>query len=93
MPETDPRITLVCTRCGSDAVIPDAFLYLPEMGSGVTLQVGVHRNPDAILLKRSETTAVQMRVCGDCGLIETESADPGALWSAYVDRLARQLDG
>ena len=90
MPETDPAITPRCTRCGSDAVIPDAHLLVADVGSTRFL-VGVDRRPGAKVLKSPVRTDVRVRVCGDCGLVEVESADPRALWDAYVDRLAREL--
>lgn len=90
MPETSPDITPTCTRCGSDAVIPDAHLYLADLGSS-RIQVGVERKPDAKVMKSPARTDVQVRVCGDCGLVETESADPSALWDAYVERLSREI--
>lgn len=91
MPETDPAITPVCTRCGSDAMIPDAFVHVPDMGSAVRLQVGVYRKPDALMMKAPVRTDLRASVCGDCGFVEIEATDPRALWDAYVDRLARQL--
>ena len=89
MPET--TLTPRCTRCGSDAMIPDAFVHAPDMGSAVRLQVGVYRKPDAMVMKSPVRTDLRASVCGDCGFVEVESADPRALWEAYVDRLSRQL--
>ncbi len=89
MAETD--LTPVCTRCGSDAVIPDAFLYVKDYTATPKIQVGVFRNPEAIFMKGPERTDLRMRVCGDCGLVEVESSDPRALWDAYVDRLSREF--
>lgn len=90
MPETDPAITPRCTRCDSDAIIPDGHLYLADLGS-TRVQVGVERKPTAKVMKSPVRTDIQVRVCGDCGLVEVETADPHALWDAYVDRLARDL--
>ena len=50
MPETDPAITPHCTRCGSDALIPDAFLYAEGYG-GPKLAVGIHKKPNAKMMK------------------------------------------
>ena len=89
MPETDPSITPTCTNCGSDAVIPDAFLY--ESMEEAEVQVGVYRNPDAMLMKRPERTRMRVQVCGDCGFVALFSTDARALWAAYVDRLSREF--
>ena len=90
MPERSPEVTPTCTRCGSEAVIPDAFLYYEQMGT-MTLSVGVHRNPDAKILKQPVRSKLQYRVCGDCGLVEVEVEDPHALWDAHIDRLSREF--
>ena len=92
MPETDPQITPRCTRCGADAMIPDAFVYLKDLGS-TGLQVGVYKKPDAKVLKGAVRTDLTFSVCGDCGFVEAEAKDFRKLWDAYVDRLARELDG
>ena len=90
MPERDPAITPTCAQCGSDSVIPDAFLYPKDSGGGTgTLQLGLHRNPEALVLKQTERTDARVQVCGDCGFVALYSADAHALWSAYVDRLSR----
>lgn len=93
MPETDPSITPRCTRCGADAMIPDAFFYLKDYGSAANLQVGVYKKPDAMVMKGAVRTDLTLSVCGDCGFVEAEAKDFRKLWEAYVDRLARELDG
>ena len=91
MPETDPSITPTCTHCGSDAVIPDAYVYdRGDMGTPA-FQVGLNRNPDAVIMKRPERTDLRVRVCGDCGFVSLFAADAAALWAAHVDRLSRQF--
>ena len=90
MPETNAAITPVCTRCGSDAVIPDAFAYVKDVGA-VRPQAGVLTKPEALMMKGPVRTDLRLRVCGDCGLVEVEAADPRALWEAYVERLSREF--
>ncbi len=90
MPETSPAITPRCTRCNSDAVIPDAHVFVPDLGSS-RIQVGIERKPDARILKDPARTDVRVRICGDCGLVEVEADDPGYLWDAYVERLSREI--
>ncbi len=88
MPETtlSPR----CTRCGSDALIPDAFVYAEGYGAG-TLSVGVFKKPEAMVMKQPVRTGLQVRVCGDCGFVEAQADDFRLLWQAYVDRLSREF--
>ena len=92
MPETDPQLTPRCTRCGSDALIPDAFLYAEGYGSA-RLSVGVYTKPDARVMKGPVRTGLRLWVCGDCGFLEAEADEPRKLWDAYVDRLSREFDG
>ena len=90
MPKHDPAITPRCTRCGSDAMIPDAFFHAEGYGAS-KLNVGVYTNPKAMMMKGPVRTELQMSVCGDCGFVEAQAADPRKLWDAYVERLAREM--
>lgn len=92
MPERDPSITPRCPSCGSDALVPDAFLTVKDWGSNVALQVGVFRKPEALMMKAPERTGTSLRVCGDCGFVTLFADDPHALWDAHVDRLSRRFD-
>ena len=89
MPET--TLTPRCTRCGSDALVPDAFLRVADYVSDVKLEAGVFTKPDALMMKGPVRTSVRVSVCGDCGFIEAEASEPRKLWDAYVDRLSREL--
>lgn len=91
MPETDPSITPRCSRCDSDALIPDAFFYAEGYG-GAKLSIGVYTKPNAIMMKGPVRTGLRFSVCGDCGFVEAEAAEPRKLWDAYVDRLAREME-
>ncbi|MAQ95384.1 MAG: hypothetical protein CMM84_17895 [Rhodothermaceae bacterium] len=90
MPETDPAITPHCTRCGSDALIPDAFLYAEGYG-GPKLAVGIHKKPNAKMMKQPVRVPLRLTVCGDCGFVESEAAEPRTLWEAYVERLSNEF--
>lgn len=90
MPETDPALSPRCTRCGSDALIPDAFFYLKDVGTS-NLEVGVYKKPEALMMKQPVRTDLRLQVCGDCGFIEAEAADFRLLWEAYVERLSREF--
>ncbi|WP_420455262.1 hypothetical protein [Rubrivirga sp.] len=90
MPETDPALSPRCTRCGSDALIPDAFVYAEGYGAS-KLSVGVNKRPEAMMMKQPVRTDLQVRVCGDCGFVEAQADDFRALWEAYVERLSREF--
>lgn len=89
MPERSLAPT--CTHCGSDSVIPDAFLGAKDVATAVRLTAGVYTKPEALMMKGPVSTEVRVQVCGDCGHIEAFAADPRALWDAYVERLAREF--
>lgn len=93
MPETDPSITPRCPSCGSDAIIPDAFLTVKDMVSAAKLLVGVYRKPDALMMKAPERVDADLRVCGDCGHVSLVASDPRRLWEAHVERLSREFGG
>lgn len=91
MPETHPSITPRCPSCGSDALIPDAFLGVKDLATNARLQVGVFRKPDALVMKGPERSDTAVRVCGDCGFVSLFATDPAALWAAHVERLSREF--
>ena len=76
---------LLCTRCGSDAVIPR--VRVSERGDDnirYDLEVEVQRRPNAVLFNRPERTALRAQVCGGCGHAELYADAPGALYAAYL---------
>ena len=88
MPDA-PR-KLLCPRCGSDAVIPDARLV--DRGDGdarKTLDVGLETRPDAVVFKKETRVPLRAQVCGDCGFVDLFATDPGRMWEAYLDRMER----
>ncbi len=94
MPETSPGIAPTCSSCGSDALIPDAFLFdgtSTMNGATTAFGVGVYAAPDALLRKSPATSRASYRVCGDCGFAMLFADDPRALWDGYVERLSRDL--
>ena len=89
MPERDPAINPVCASCGSDAMIPDAFLIAKGYGAMV-MQVGLNTRPDAMMRKQPVLSDAEVSVCGECGLVEMRAMDPHRLWEAHLDRLAHR---
>lgn len=95
MPETSLDIMPRCASCGSDALIPDAFLFDGKStvnGTTTAFGVGAYAAPDAILRKSPAISRASYRVCGDCGFAMLFADDPRALWDGYLDRLSRDLD-
>ena len=73
-----------CLRCGSEAVIPDAYLVDPNYGGAIGAEL--MRTPQAMIRKGKERTTVRAQVCGVCGHVELFATDPEALWAAYQKR-------
>ena len=76
---------LLCTRCGSESVIPRVRVI--DRGEGnahYDLQVEVQRRPNAVLFKRAERTALAAQVCGACGHVEFYADAPRALYTAHL---------
>ena len=76
---------LLCTRCGSDAVIPR--VRVSERGDDnmrYDLEVEVQRRPNAVLFKRPERATLWAQVCSVCGHVELYADAPGALYAAYL---------
>ena len=76
---------LLCTRCGSDAVIPRARVIERDAGdTRQDLEVEVQRRPNAVLFKRPERSKLSAQVCGACGHAELYAEAPRALYAAYL---------
>ncbi len=76
---------LLCTRCGSDAVIPRVRVVdRDEGGTRQDLQVEVQRRPNAMLFKRPERSTLSAQVCSACGHVELYAEAPRALYAAYL---------
>ena len=85
MSDDTPR----CLRCGSDSTIPDVrALALDSNGAHNGLELGVQKNPAALVLKGEVRSKTRAQVCADCGFVEVYAVDPEALWQAHLDRIA-----
>ena len=84
-----PADALRCLRCGSDSLIPDVRMIDRGDGNARAVQdVGVMKNPTAMLFKDEVRTPITARVCADCGTVDLTAADPDALWQAHLERVA-----
>ena len=76
---------LLCTRCGSDAVIPRVRVVdRDDSGTRQDLEVEVQRRPNAMFFKRPERSKISAQVCGACGHAELYAEAPRALYAAYL---------
>jgi len=76
---------LICTRCGSEAVIPRVRVVdRDEGGMRQDLEVEIQRRPNAMFFKRPERTRLSARVCSACGHAELFVDSPAALYAAYM---------
>ena len=74
-------------------MIPDArLLDRGDADARKPAEVGVVRNPEAVLFKGEVRAPLRAQICGECGYVELYAQNPGALWSAYLDRLQRIWD-
>jgi hypothetical protein len=77
---------LVCTRCGSDAMIPRVrVIERDEGGMRQDLEVEIQRRPNAMFFKRPERTKLSARVCSACGHAELFVDSPAAMYAAYME--------
>jgi len=77
--------TVVCTRCGSNEVIPRVRVVdRGESNSRYDLQLEVYRRPNAMLFKGAEHSNVFAQLCGACGHIELHADMPRALYATYL---------
>lgn len=78
-----------CLRCGSDSVIPDVRLIdRGESDMRKPQELGVQKNPSALMFKDEVRVPTRAQVCADCGFVEVYAVDPDALWQAHLDRVA-----
>ena len=80
----DASASSTCLRCGSDAIIPDAYLVDPNYGGAIAGEV--MRAPRALMLKGKERVTMRAQICGVCGHVELFVTDPEALWAAHQER-------
>lgn len=76
---------LLCTHCGSDAVIPRVrVVERDEGGTRQDVEVEVQRRPNAVFFKRPERSRLSAQVCSACGHVELFADAPRALYAAYL---------
>ena len=76
-----------CPKCGSKERVPgvrviDRGNYNGDAGD---IQVGIYRQPSAVLFKGKVTTNLSAHVCAGCGFTELYASDPQAILSAWKE--------
>ena len=71
---------LRCLRCGSDSAVPDVRLIdRGEADMRHIQEVGLQKNPEALVLKGEVRSKTRAQVCAVCGFVEVYAVDPEAL--------------
>lgn len=77
---------LVCTRCGSQSVIPRVrVVERGEDGTRRDVQLEIRRRPRALFFKRPARATLMARLCADCGHVEVYADAPRALYTAWLE--------
>lgn len=74
-----------CPECDSENIINNARLSSRGNACGTPL-IAVDEEPYAAFFKKTSSSDISIKVCGDCGLIRFYAICPGDLWSAYQNR-------
>lgn len=77
-------MTLICTSCGSNEVIPRVRVVDRTDSGYFDLQVEVQRRPNAMIFKGAVRSNVFAQLCGACGHLEFFADMPRALYTASV---------
>ena len=80
-----------CPKCDSERIIPDVYVEDKGMSNVPwSLSVRVDEKPDALVFKGRHKTALEARICGECGFAELYAEDPQALYAAYAKASERE---
>jgi ribosomal protein S27AE len=82
--EGQPTERRVCSKCGSQEVIPDVRII--DRGHGNSrrdLEVEVYESPDALIFKGTHAGTLIASICGRCGYTELCVSNPGELLEVY----------
>jgi hypothetical protein len=71
-----------CPECNSENIINHARLS----SGGQTWLVAVDEEPYAAFFKKTTSSDIRIKVCGNCGLIKFYAIYPDNLWTAYQNQ-------
>ncbi|MGE0758728.1 MAG: hypothetical protein AB7O38_17000 [Pirellulaceae bacterium] len=72
-----------CAQCGSERVIPRAFVWGQGEQALGNLQAYVYAKPDAMFFKEAVYTTLYARICGECGHASLFADGAEALYETY----------
>ena len=73
---------LTCPVCGASKWIEGASVYGGELTGSVSVS-GMRRNKWGDRMAESAQSAVQARICGECGYIALFAEKPAHLWETF----------
>ena len=74
-----------CPECDSENIINHARLS-SRGGSFGTPLIAVDEEPYAAFFRKTSSSDINIKVCGNCGLVRFYAINPGDLWTAYQNR-------
>ncbi|MBD3675927.1 MAG: hypothetical protein HUJ26_20655 [Planctomycetaceae bacterium] len=83
-------MTTTCEKCGSDKIIPEVKMLDSGQYSAGNTKVVIHGNPEAIFFKERFYGELTADICGECGHVELNAANPEELWRAYQKSLEKR---
>jgi predicted nucleic-acid-binding Zn-ribbon protein len=79
-------MSLYCSKCGSEKIIPWALMKDQGQYSDGELEVAVLKNPNAWVFQGAVTSKLTANICGECGYTELFVVNPAALYQAYMNQ-------
>ncbi len=74
-----------CPKCKSEKIVPRVRIM--DRGHGSTdsgdLSVVTYEDPDALIFKGKQRSALFARICGDCGYTELFVENPREIYERY----------
>lgn len=61
---------LICSKCGSDMIVPEAEIRDQRGGVSQSICAVYFKNPEALLFKDSVYAKITANICGTCGFVE-----------------------
>ena len=74
-----------CPECDSENIIEHARLSSRGESCGTPL-IAVDEKPYAAFFRKTSSSDISIKVCGDCGFIRFYAFNPNVLWTAYQNQ-------
>lgn len=83
LPPIVAKAALICSKCGSEDVIPNVRILDKNQGSNTSLELVVEGNPAALIFKDPLSGQLLATICGRCGHAELRVNNPAELLAQY----------